>query len=197
MEKPQETNNNRVQITKAVFDGLELIRNSGATNMFDRPMVLTLAREWNLTETADWIERVDPETYGHLIIHGPDVIEDGLTDQNSENDPASPADERDLTSRSLERGPRDQGIDVKQAHWRDVLIHLGMHASLTLADTYDTELMGVLVDPSLRARINGERIALMKHLAEASNLSQQLEETLSEIERGVASLQYLIDPENN
>jgi hypothetical protein len=91
----------------------------------------------------------------------------------------------------------NQGPDTERAHWRDVLIHLGMQASLTLADTYYTEEMGVLFDPSIRARINGERIALMQNLVEASSLGQQLEETMSEIERGIESLQYLIDPENN
>ncbi|MGN6483783.1 MAG: DUF5049 domain-containing protein, partial [Thermomicrobiales bacterium] len=67
MEKSQDQNRDRVQVTKAVFDGLEIIRQSGATNMLDRLVVLQLAREWDLTETADWIERVDSATYGRLI----------------------------------------------------------------------------------------------------------------------------------
>lgn len=58
MEREQGTND-RVQITRAVFDGLEFIRRSGATNMLDRPMVLGLAREWDFNETAAWIESVD------------------------------------------------------------------------------------------------------------------------------------------
>jgi hypothetical protein len=62
-ERPPD-HTTRVQITKSVFEGLEFVRRSGATNMLDRPMVLQLAREWNLTETADWIERVDTNTYG-------------------------------------------------------------------------------------------------------------------------------------
>lgn len=45
MENEQQETNTRVQITKAVFDGLEFVRRSGATNMLDRPMVLNLARE--------------------------------------------------------------------------------------------------------------------------------------------------------
>ena len=41
----QPNTNDRVQITRAVFDGLEFIKQSGATNMLDMPMVHSLARE--------------------------------------------------------------------------------------------------------------------------------------------------------
>ena len=196
MEKPPETNN-RVQITKAVFDGLESIRQSGATNMFDRLVVLNLAREWDLTETADWIERVDTGTYGRLILQGPDVIENDLTDRDSANEPTNPANESDVSSYAMEHELTNQAIDTERAPWHNVILGLGKRASLTIADTYETELMGVLFDPSRRADINLERNALIKNLAEASNLGQQLEETLSEIQRGIESLDYMIDPENN
>ena len=196
MEKPPETNN-RVQITKAVFDGLEFIRQSGATNMFDRLVVLNLAREWDLTETAEWIERVDTGTYGRLILHGPDVIEGDLTDRDSANEPTNPANVSDVSSYAMEHELTNQAIDIERAPWHDVILGLGKRASLTIADTYETELMGVLFDPSRRADINLERNALIKNLAEASNLGQQLEETLSEIQRGIESLDYMIDPENN
>ncbi len=42
--------------------------------MLDRPMVIHLAREWELDATADWIESVDTGTYGRLIFMGPEVI---------------------------------------------------------------------------------------------------------------------------
>jgi len=80
MEKNPETNT-RVRITKAVVDGLEFIRRSGVTNMLDRSMVLNLAREWDLNDTADWIESVDTGTYGRLILLGPDVIGDESLDE--------------------------------------------------------------------------------------------------------------------
>lgn len=44
--------------------------------MLDRSMVINLAREWDLNDTADWIESVDSGTYGRLIVLGPDVIGD-------------------------------------------------------------------------------------------------------------------------
>lgn len=80
MERPPETND-RVPISRAVFEGLEFIRRSGATNMLDRPIVLHLARAWNFNETADWIESVDSATYGRLIIEGPDIIEEESLDE--------------------------------------------------------------------------------------------------------------------
>jgi hypothetical protein len=55
---------------------LEFIRRSGVTTMLDRSMVINLAREWDLNDTADWIESVDSGTYGRLIVLGPDVIGD-------------------------------------------------------------------------------------------------------------------------
>jgi hypothetical protein len=44
-------------------------------------MVLNLAREWDLNDTADWIESVDTGTYGRLILLGPDVIGDESLDE--------------------------------------------------------------------------------------------------------------------
>jgi hypothetical protein len=81
MEKEQPHAHDRVQITQAVYEGLEFIRRSGVTNMLDRPMVLNLAKEWGLNDTADWIESVDTGTYGRLIILGPDVIGEESLDE--------------------------------------------------------------------------------------------------------------------
>ena len=81
MEKENGEPRNRVQITQSVHEGLEFIRQSGATNMLDRRMVLDLAREWDFNDTADWIESVDTGTYGRLIFQGPDVIGDESLDE--------------------------------------------------------------------------------------------------------------------
>jgi hypothetical protein len=80
VEKENREANDRVQIPTSAYEGLEFIRRSGATNMLDRPMVLNLAREWHLNDTADWIESVDTGTYGRLILLGPDVIGDESLD---------------------------------------------------------------------------------------------------------------------
>lgn len=79
MEKQPQNPENGVEISKEVFDGLEFIRQSGATNMLDRPMVINLAREWEFDATADWIESVDTRTYAELIFKGPIVIDDEPT----------------------------------------------------------------------------------------------------------------------
>src|SRR5688572_13725864 len=81
MEKESMEVSNRVHVAKSVYEGLEFIRRSGMPNMLDRPMVLNLARAWDLHDTADWIESVDSETYGRLIGLGPDVIGDESLDE--------------------------------------------------------------------------------------------------------------------
>lgn len=195
MEKEQQPNE-RVHITKAVFDGLEAIRQSGATNMLDRPVVLRLAKEWDLTATADWIENVDTGTYGRLILGGPEIIEDESLDEKLDRMDREYDEER----RGFWEGKEssiDTALEDESARLHDLITKLGKRASLTFADTYETEQMGVPFDPSRRAFINAERDALMRNLVEASNLRRQLEETVSEIERGIASLRYMIDPENN
>lgn len=76
MEKMPQNPEIGVEFTKAVFECLEFIRQSGVTNMLDRPMVINLAREWEFNATANWIESVDTRTYGELIFKGPIVIDD-------------------------------------------------------------------------------------------------------------------------
>lgn len=76
MEKMPQPEQNGVEISKEVFDGLEFIRQSGMTNMLDRPTVLQLAREWEFDATADWIENADRKTYAELIFKGPIIIDD-------------------------------------------------------------------------------------------------------------------------
>jgi hypothetical protein len=143
-----------------------------------------------LTEIAEWIERVDTGTYGRLILQGPDIIETDLTDQVGENEPITQDDEGDITRLSQE-------IDEEGANQRKVIATLGKQASLTIADTYDTELISVLIGSPRLHEINAERTELIRNLAEAVSLSLQLEEIMNEVERGIRSLQYIIDPENN
>lgn len=66
---------------KSVYEGLEFIRRSGVTNILDHSMVLDLAREWDLNDTAEWIESVDSGTYERLILLGPDIIGDESLDE--------------------------------------------------------------------------------------------------------------------
>jgi len=68
-----------VKLPREVYEGLEIIRQSGATNMLDKPTVTDLAREWGLEAPADWLENVDTGIYGHLIISGPEIIPSDAT----------------------------------------------------------------------------------------------------------------------
>jgi hypothetical protein len=202
MEKQPESNN-RVPVSRAVYDGLETIRQSGATNMLDRPVVLSLAREWNLTETADWIEQADTETYGRLVLFGPEVVGEETLDEKLDRMDREYDEERrgfwegetPSPTTTLEDVPAHQGTTPERMAVRSTLVQLGHLAAVTLADTYETEAMGVLFGVSLD-RIATERTNLLRNLVEAANLGAQLEETLTEIERGIASLRSLIDPEN-
>ena len=180
--------NNRVPITRAVFDGMEFIRRSGATNMLDRPMVLNLAKEWGFTETAEWIESVSTGTYGRLIFQGPEIRENEQMDHAVEQDAIDRANERDVLN---------QAWAHERASVQDIINALGKQAILTIADTYETEHMGVLIDSPFLPQIRAERDALVRNLGEASALWLQLQESMSEVERGIGSLQFLIDPENH
>ncbi|MGC4190526.1 MAG: hypothetical protein QM589_04730 [Thermomicrobiales bacterium] len=172
--------------------------------MLDRPVVLHLAREWSLTETANWIDNVDTGTYGRLILQGPEVIEDESLDEKLDRMDREYDEERRGFWEGTEPSPANPTKDVPSpqsttpecATMHGSLVQLGKRAALTLADTYETEQMGVLFGASLE-RVIAERTVLMRNLAEAANLGAQLEEILTEIERGIESLQDLIDPENS
>ena len=186
MEKQPDISN-KVRITKAVFDGLEFIRQSGVTNMLDRPMVISLAREWDFEETADWIESVDTRTYGQLIFQGPDVLDEESTIHIGEDDEMNEDDALD---------PSDAAVDRVRDDMHNLIATLGKRAILTIADTYETERMGVLIDRSRRDVITAEQHALIRNLGHASSLWIELEQSMIEVQRGIGSLQYLIDPEN-
>lgn len=49
-------NNRPVSIPAAVYEGLEAVRQSGYTNMFDRPRVIELAEMMGYDETAAWVQ---------------------------------------------------------------------------------------------------------------------------------------------
>jgi len=59
----------KVQVPKAVLDGLEAVRRSGLTNMLDRPVVAELAEEFGFEEAAHWIRTHSPE-FARGLFHG-------------------------------------------------------------------------------------------------------------------------------
>lgn len=46
-----------VVVPSNVCEGLEVVRRSGRTNMFDRPMVISIADEYGFPETAAWVRK--------------------------------------------------------------------------------------------------------------------------------------------
>ena len=44
-----------MEVSEEVLEGLDAVRESGQTNMFDRPVVIKLAEQMGFRATANWI----------------------------------------------------------------------------------------------------------------------------------------------
>ena len=64
-----------VPVPAAVYEGLEAVRQSGATNMFDRPRVIELAEMMGYDEAAAWV-RDHRNAYARVLFAGV-VVEEG------------------------------------------------------------------------------------------------------------------------
>jgi adenine deaminase len=63
-----------VSIPAAVYEGLEAVRQSGYTNMLDRPRVIELAEMMGYDETAEWV-RDHLSEYARLLFNGMVICE--------------------------------------------------------------------------------------------------------------------------
>lgn len=63
---------NPVKVPEAVWQGIEAVRVSGKTNMFDAPMVQRLAFDMEHFETVIWMED-NPDLYARGIFAGFEV----------------------------------------------------------------------------------------------------------------------------
>ena len=61
----------KVKLDKTVLKQIEVIRNSGLTNMFDFNTVQRLAYENGSYELVNWMEE-NKDQYANLIMYGPD-----------------------------------------------------------------------------------------------------------------------------
>lgn len=61
-----------VRVTPAVLSGLEAVRQSGLTNMLDRPAVAEIADAMGFEESARWL-REHRDLYARAIFHGFEV----------------------------------------------------------------------------------------------------------------------------
>jgi len=71
----KETNVSKIRVPKDVLDGLETVRQSGLTNMLDRPVVARLADKMGFDEAAEWVEAHRKE-YAEGIFRGFEAEED-------------------------------------------------------------------------------------------------------------------------
>jgi hypothetical protein len=71
----KEANMDKIRVPKDVLDGLEVVRQSGLTNMLDRPVVARLAEEMGFEDAARWIEAHRKE-YAEGIFRGFEAEED-------------------------------------------------------------------------------------------------------------------------
>jgi len=71
----EETNVSKIRVPKNVLDGLEAVRQSGLTNMLDRPVVARLAEEMGFEDAAEWVETHRKE-YAEGIFRGFEAQED-------------------------------------------------------------------------------------------------------------------------
>ena len=62
-----------VKISKKIYEGLEKVRESGETNMFDRNAVIQLLTSNGDFAAANWVQDHRKE-YGMLIFEGPEII---------------------------------------------------------------------------------------------------------------------------
>jgi hypothetical protein len=65
----------KVKVPKVVLDGLEAVRQSGLTNMLDRPVVAQLAAELGFESAARWIKTHRRES-AEGIFHGFEATEE-------------------------------------------------------------------------------------------------------------------------
>ena len=63
-----------VTVPREVFEGIEAVRRSGATNMLDRPVVADLAEAMGFHWSAEWV-RENRDLYGRAIFHGFEIQE--------------------------------------------------------------------------------------------------------------------------
>lgn len=164
------------KVSKFVYDGLEYIRQAGGTDMQDRGMVYSQARDWHLTDTAEWLEGISSYLFEELMRRNLIVLNE---------DDAS-------VDRKVVLVENDDAERMKN----DVICELGQRAALAIATSYGSEAMGALAASPNRITVPRDRLALMQNLAEVSTLWRQLEETVSDIEEDIKSLQSMIDPES-
>jgi len=66
---------NRISVSERIYEGLEAVRQSGLTNMLDRPAVARIANELGFYETAEWVND-NREKYARGVFKGFEIERD-------------------------------------------------------------------------------------------------------------------------
>ncbi len=69
-----------IVVSAEVFEGLEAVRRSGITNMFDRPQVIEIAEMMGYDETAEWLT-LNRNLYSQGLFQGFQVGEDNMEEK--------------------------------------------------------------------------------------------------------------------
>jgi hypothetical protein len=69
-----------IMVSEEVFEGLEAVRRSGITNMFDRPRVIEIAEMMGYDETAEWLVS-NRNLYSQGLFQGFQVGEDNMEEK--------------------------------------------------------------------------------------------------------------------
>jgi hypothetical protein len=75
MERERIAGATPVEVTREVFEGIEAVRQSGLTNMLDRPVVAEIAGEMGFEASARWV-REHRELCARAIFHGFEVTKE-------------------------------------------------------------------------------------------------------------------------
>lgn len=116
---------------------------------------------------------------------------------NNENSPDLEHHEASEIEEDSSAEKLNQAMDDERTKMRDAITNLSKIATLTIADSYSTEDMGVVFAPGYQEKITSERNRLNEKLGDVSRQWAELNDTVNEVQRSVGSLQYMIDPENN
>lgn len=63
-----------LELPQDVYEGLEAVRSSGLTNMFDRKKVKQIAEMMGYDEAVAWLNQADSETYSNLMFAGAKML---------------------------------------------------------------------------------------------------------------------------
>ena len=72
-----------IAIPQAVYDAILAVRDSGATNMLDRPCVIQILDQMGCEEAAEWVRNHKSE-YSHGVFQGFQTVEESQSEKDGD-----------------------------------------------------------------------------------------------------------------